>query len=175
VHVSRGKQLRIAATPSCGGLCLWRLRRRLHGTRGAGDGPGPWCARGTLAVSPAIYGDYERLNPLLKEAGLPPRQTLVGAKLLRIFLTWGDSSCPIWTFGLPVRDMGDHFKISTPSLGDYDTSSTSGMTGKLGRTTGGAVARTARKPMRRTVDDYCPQCREDMDEVDEGECVGGGR
>ncbi|HWS65671.1 MAG TPA: hypothetical protein VN325_23165 [Steroidobacteraceae bacterium] len=110
-----------------------------------------------------IYGDYERLNPLLKEAGY--RQgNMVGAKLLRI-PHLGGFVMPYLDVGLPVRDMGDHFKISTPSLGDYDTSSTSGMTGNWSDNR--RRCENCEEAYAADGDDYCPQCREDMDEVDE--------
>jgi hypothetical protein len=87
-----------------------------------------------------VYGDYDRMQPLLDAAGYK-RGTLIGMRLLKIRHK-GGYVMPYLDCGYPVRDRGDHFVIEQRVYDPhnpgqyiphdavfYDTGYTSGMTG----------------------------------------------
>jgi hypothetical protein len=74
-----------------------------------------------------VYGDYERLRPLLQKAGFK-QGNMLGMRLLKIPHK-GGFVMPYLDCGHQLKDRGDHFEICTADCYDYSGGDTCGMMG----------------------------------------------
>jgi hypothetical protein len=129
-----------------------------------------------------VYGDYDRLMPLLVAEGYR-QDSIAGARLLKIKHK-GGFVMPYLDCGVPVRDMGDHFVIERMEWRDeppshaygyrhrvlvngkdtdfFDTCNTSGMTGNWHH----FVCADCGEAWVNEEGDYCPDCEPEPEPED---------